>query len=104
MTPERLAHLRWLVGIAEPGHCMKVEGGELLAEVDRMMLMLGDLLAVIHRDGGQHTDRHGLSRSTEDAAARVRALFDFADEIKALKRDDQRAGGDERIAGLRGQP
>lgn len=28
---------------------------------------LRNLLAVIHRDGGQHTERHGIEKSTEDA-------------------------------------
>jgi hypothetical protein len=35
---------------------------------------LRDLLAVIHRDGGHHTDEVGLSRSFEDAVTEVYRL------------------------------
>jgi hypothetical protein len=37
-------------------------GGEEIAE-----MLLGDLLAVIHRDGGQYTGQHGLEKSVRDA-------------------------------------
>jgi hypothetical protein len=32
---------------------------------------LRDLLAVIHRDGGHYTEKHGLEKSTADAHAVV---------------------------------
>lgn len=41
--------------------------------------LLKNLLTIIHRDGGQHTDDHGLERSVEDAAQKLthmRALLD----------------------------
>ncbi len=31
--------------------------------------LLKDLLAVIHRDGGHYTERHGLAKSVQDAMA-----------------------------------
>ena len=34
---------------------------------DQNERMLRDLLATIHRDGGQYTEQHGLQKSVEDA-------------------------------------
>jgi hypothetical protein len=37
-------------------------------------LLLADLLAVIHRDGGQHLLRHGLEKSCEEAKRQIISL------------------------------
>lgn len=36
---------------------------------------LQDLLAIIHRDGGQYTARHGMSKSVTDAIAKCVTAF-----------------------------
>ena len=40
---------------------------EQAAEVERLRAALGDLLAIIHRDGGHHTAAVGEQQSVEDA-------------------------------------
>lgn len=47
-------------------------------DVERERLLLS-LLAVIHRDGGQHTDAFGLAQSVADAKAKVLALHEVDD-------------------------
>lgn len=37
--------------------------------------LLRDLLAVIHRDGGHHTDEVGIEKSVADAHTRILELF-----------------------------
>ena len=39
------------------------------------LALFRDLLAIIHRDGGQHTGRHGLERSAADAREAVVAML-----------------------------
>lgn len=41
---------------------------------DNYYTKLMDLLAVIHRDGGQYTAQHGLQKSWEDAMKKVSDL------------------------------
>ena len=46
----------------------------LLATIDYLVdseEMLGNLLAVIHRDGGHYTAEHGMEKSYEDAEKKV---------------------------------
>ena len=40
---------------------------ELFDRHDRLQDMLLDLLAILHRDGGQYTYENGLTKSFEDA-------------------------------------
>jgi hypothetical protein len=60
----------------------KWEASEALAELldeqrkQAEQDLLLDLLAVLHRDGGHHTDAVGLAQSIEDAKARYYALCD----------------------------
>lgn len=54
--------------------------------------LLKNLLTIIHRDGGQHTDDHGLERSVEDAAQKLtlrqgRAGGTFPAALSALIED-----------------
>ena len=46
--------------------------------------LLGDLLAVIHQDGGQYRHKHGTRRAAEDAAKVVYQLRAEVDKWKAL--------------------
>lgn len=39
-----------------------------------------DLLAVIHRDGGQYSDKYGIDKSCADAESIVSRLFQEQDE------------------------
>lgn len=44
------------------------------AGIDRDRTLLGELLAVIHGDGGHHQNEHGTWRATSDAISAVHAL------------------------------
>lgn len=50
------------------------EADELEAERHTVRKQLGDLLAVIHRDGGHYQDAHGTEKAVEDAMRVVSAL------------------------------
>lgn len=67
---------------------------ELLDEIERLRQSLGNLLAIIHRDGGHYTAMHGHEKAVRDAHLiwasligeneRLRtALKPFADEVEA---------------------
>jgi hypothetical protein len=60
----------------------KREAYATLTEIQRHLL---NLLARIHRDGGHHTDQHGLTKSVADADLRVAELNCLADEARAAK-------------------
>jgi hypothetical protein len=47
---------------AHETHIFKLEG-----RLDEAERMLGNLLAIVHRDGGHHTERVGLAQSASDA-------------------------------------
>ena len=66
---------------------------------NRAEFMLCNLLAVIHRDGGQYTERHGLEKSVADAMtivswdrSYVEAFHRALDECDALSQQDPRTG------------
>lgn len=44
------------------------------AERDESSRLLGELLAVIHRDGGQYQAEHGAAKATQDALAKLSSL------------------------------
>ena len=52
---------------------------------------LGNLLAVIHRDGGHYQDAHGTDKAIADAEQRIRATHGAADELAMLVRRLARA-------------
>jgi PncC family amidohydrolase len=54
---------------------------------------LHNLLAVIHRDGGHHTEKVGLKRSVEDAAALVLSLRNPDNSLTHLVGDQARKLG-----------
>lgn len=56
---------------------------EKAAEGDHLFL-LQELLAVIHRDGGQYTLLTGLPTSVEDA---MKVVIDLRTELRSLKRN-----------------
>ena len=69
----------------------KLEAAESLrqqhAEIDRLKRErhhIYDLLARIHRDGGQYTAEHGVEKSCDDAEAQVVAWIDTINEVDAL--------------------
>jgi hypothetical protein len=62
----------------------------LIAEHDRLKTALCNLLAVIHRDGGQHTAEHGLEKSLQDAHTRWGELQERADAHDRLKAELER--------------
>ena len=70
---------------------VKLESAEALrqqhAEIDRLKrerFHIYDLLARIHRDGGQYTAEHGVEKSCDDAEAQVVAWLDTINSVDAL--------------------
>jgi len=62
-------------------------------ERDEARRELGEILAIIHRDGGHHTGKHGISKSVADAHATWADVVRERDEAHALidKVDDELA-------------
>ena len=59
----------------------------LQAEIDRLKRErnhIYDLLARIHRDGGQYTAEHGVEKSCDDAEEQVAAWLDTINSVDAL--------------------
>lgn len=97
MDPERLGRVRSHVTAAMADAPLSGDGAEwstipgvptsmvaaLLADRDYHAQQLGDLLAVVHRDGGQHTDEVGLAQSVADAKARVFGQISEAEDLRA---------------------
>ena len=57
------------------------------AEIERLKRErhhIYDLLARIHRDGGQYTAEHGVEKSCDDAEAQVVAWLDTINNVDAL--------------------
>lgn len=57
------------------------------AEIERLKRErhhIYDLLARIHRDGGQYTAEHGVEKSCDDAEAQVVAWLDTINSVDAL--------------------
>jgi len=53
-------------------------------ERDEARRELGEILAVIHRDGGHYTDKHGISKSVADAHATWADVVRERDEAREL--------------------
>ena len=54
--------------------------------------LLHDLLAVIHRDGGHYTGKHGVEKSTDDAidiviGIRAKALIEEGEKLPSLEEE-----------------
>ncbi len=69
----------------------KLEAAEALRkqhdEIDRLKRErhhIYDLLARIHRDGGQYAAEHGVEKACEDAESQVAAWLDTISEVDAL--------------------
>lgn len=56
-----------------------------LAELAALKASVGDLLAVIHRDGGHHQAENGLIGSLHDAHGIILGLFETSGELDVLK-------------------
>ena len=56
---------------------------ELKAERDEARRDLGEILAIIHRDGGHYTGEHGISKSVADAHATWAAVVREREEAQA---------------------
>lgn len=57
--------------------------GQQAREYKRLLL---NLLAVVHRDGGQYVEEHGIYKAQEDAMQIVAQLNVFKDRIEELKK------------------
>jgi hypothetical protein len=53
-------------------------------------LLLRELLAAVHRDGGHYTYRHGIEQSVVDAMVTVAALHSVLHEARSTLDDDRR--------------
>ncbi len=66
---------------------LTAEREEHAAEIDRLKRErhhIYDLLARIHRDGGQYTAEHGVEKACEDAESQVAAWLDTISGVDAL--------------------
>jgi len=54
-------------------------------ERDAKIARLRDLLALIHRDGGQYLDTHGIDKACADAVAKVSAWREAQEELDRLR-------------------
>ncbi len=59
---------------------------EARSERDEARRDLGEILAVIHRDGGHHTGEHGISKSVADAHATWAAVMRQLDDVASRAR------------------
>ena len=60
---------------------------DMRAKIDRLKRErhhIYDLLARIHRDGGQYTAEHGVEKACDDAEAQVSAWLDTLNGVDAL--------------------
>jgi len=67
--------------------CAMAEREEYAAEIERLKRErhhIYDLLARIHRDGGQYTAEHGVEKACEDAESQVTAWLDTISGVDAL--------------------
>lgn len=60
---------------------MRAEQAE--RERDELRQQLGDVLAVLHGDGGHHTEAVGIKQSVEDAIEKRNKFFIELDELRA---------------------
>ena len=72
----------------EAAHIKSLEGllVDAVRERDEARRDLGEILAVIHRDGGHYTGEHGISRSVADAHAAWAAVMRQLDEVASRAR------------------
>ena len=69
--------------LATSDACWRMEQEVIVRERDEARRDLGEILAVIHRDGGHHTGEHGVSQSVADAHATWAAVVRERDEAQA---------------------
>lgn len=78
-----LAFLRAEYGDSEPGDmtadALMLQSRILRRDRDEARRALGEILAVIHRDGGHHTGEHGITQSVADAHATWAAMVQERD-------------------------
>lgn len=67
------------VGLDE-GFCREVEI-RLGIKIEELQRHVGNLLARIHRDGGQYQHEHGIEKAVADADKIVADLFSHIDEL-----------------------
>jgi hypothetical protein len=79
---------------------------DLVRERDEARRELGEILAVIHRDGGHYTGEHGISKSVADAhatwAVMVRERDEARAEVEVLRRERDDLHGAVMLAEERG--
>ena len=59
---------------------------KVVEERDEARHALHEILAVIHRDGGHYTGKHGIAKSVEDAHAAWAAMMREMDKLRAERR------------------
>jgi hypothetical protein len=50
---------------------------------DNLKKQLSDLLAIVHRDGGHHEEKHGTEKSVNDAILKVAANHSVIDALRS---------------------
>lgn len=73
-----IAELRERVAIFQRGEALALgQMGTATIERDESRRHLGELLAVIHRDGGQYQAEHGAAKAVEDGMSMISELRDL---------------------------
>ena len=68
--------------LANSDACWRMEQEVLQRKLDEARRDLGEILAIIHRDGGHYTGEHGISKSVADAHATWAAMVRERDEAR----------------------
>lgn len=67
--------------------CLARKNIDLRAEVVQASQQLGDILAIIHRDGGHHTADVGIEQSVKDAHIKWANLMTENERLRAALRE-----------------
>jgi hypothetical protein len=81
LNPECAEAVR--AALANSDACWRMEQEVIVRQRDEARRDLGEILAIIHRDGGHYTGEHGISKSVADAHATWAAMVRERDEARA---------------------
>ena len=77
---ETRAQIRRKIGRTKDGKPDRI--ADTCEEAAQIIRQMGDLLAIIHRDGGQHTAAHGYSKSIQDATTEYYRMRGILNDIE----------------------
>jgi DNA repair ATPase RecN len=86
---ELVRRLRFWIPIIGSKH-LEDDLAEAADRLEALEAELGNLLAIIHRDGGHHTGKVGYRKSVEDAHLVWAKMREEADRLEALEAENKR--------------